>query len=84
MNICLFLFKNVYPNIQIYLGGAVYGYNSRLRKIHLDEIVTLYTLIKPQELSFSYSESNYYNSPFYKSPLYKFIKKSFDKTKRNY
>lgn len=40
----------------------------------LDEIVTLYTLIKPEELSFSYSEANYYNSLFYKSPLYKFIK----------
>ena len=40
----------------------------------LDEIVTLYTLIKPEELSFSYSEANYYNSSFYKSPLYKFIK----------
>ena len=40
----------------------------------LDEIVTLYTLIKPEELSFNYSEANYYNFPFYKSPLYKFIK----------
>ena len=40
----------------------------------LDEIVTLYTLIKPEELSFSYSEANYYNSLFYKSQLYKFIK----------
>lgn len=40
----------------------------------LDEIVTLYTLIKPEELSFSYSELTHYNSPCYKSPLYKFIK----------
>ncbi len=40
----------------------------------LDEIVTLYTLIKPEELSFSYSEANYYNSLFIKANYINLLK----------
>ncbi len=40
----------------------------------IDNIVILYQLVKPEELTLSYSELKYYNSPSYRSPLYRFIK----------